>query len=153
MKNIFIKTVMLGMSAGMRTMAPLAIMSARFHEHKQASLTHTKFNFIQSGLTSGLLGLAAFGELAGDKSEQAPNRTEPLGIIARAISGAFVGAAIYKASFNNPLKGAAVGAISAVASTYAFFYLRKKLAKKTGKDKVLGMAEDVLAYGLGNMFY
>ena len=146
MKSPLIKTIVLGMSAGMRTMAPLAIVSTKFHKNKQPNLKNSKFSFIQSGLASTLLDMAALGELAGDKSANAPDRTEALGVIARAISGGFVGATIYKASFRNPVNGAIIGALAAVASTYIFFNLRKKLAKKTGNDKVIGMAEDALAF-------
>lgn len=146
MKSPLIKTIILGMSAGMRTMAPLAIVSTKFHNNKQPNLKNSKFSFIQTGLVSTLLDMAALGELAGDKSPNAPNRTEPLGIIGRALSGAIVGATIYKASYRNPVNGAIIGVVAAVVSTFIFFNLRKKLAKKTGKDKVLGMAEDVLAF-------
>ncbi len=146
MKSPLIKTIVLGISAGMRTMAPLAIVSTKFHKHKQINLTNSKLGFMQTGFVATLLDMAALGELAGDKSNNAPDRTEAIGVIGRALSGALVGATIYKASFRHPLNGAVIGAIAAVASTYIFFNLRKKLAKKTGNDKILGMAEDALAF-------
>lgn len=151
MKNPLIKTIVLGMSAGMRTMVPLSIMSTKFHKNKQLNLKNTKFNFIQNGLVSTLLDMAALGELAGDKNPNAPDRTEAVGVIGRALSGALVGATIYKASFRNPINGALIGAIAAVAATYIFFNLRKKLAYKTGNDKIIGLAEDALAFTAGNV--
>ncbi|WP_157687521.1 DUF4126 family protein [Pedobacter psychrophilus] len=151
MKSPLIKTLVLGMSAGMRTMVPLSIMSTNFHKNKQINLKNSKFNFIQTGVVSTLLDMAALGELAGDKNPNIPDRTEAMGVIGRALSGAFVGATIYKASFRNPVNGAVIGAISAVASTFIFFHLRKSLAKKTHNDKILGMAEDALAFTAGKV--
>ena len=151
MKSPLIKTIVLGISAGMRTMAPLAIVSTLFHKNKQRNLVDTKFNFIQSGLASTLFDMAALVELAADKSKNAPDRTETTGIIGRALSGALVGATVYKASYRNPVNGAIIGAIAAIASTYIFFNLRKKLAHKTGNDKLLGLAEDVLAFTAVNV--
>ncbi len=146
MRNPFIKTVILGLSAGMRSMAPLSILSSKFNKNKQIGLTNSKLSFIQSGITSSIMNVAALGELAGDKSTYAPNRTEPMAILVRCASGALVGASVYKAAFKNPVNGAVVGALSALASTFIFFKLRKKTSTKTGKGNLVAIAEDLLAF-------
>ena len=149
MKNPFIKTVILGLSAGMRSMVPLSIISDKFNKNKQVELKNSKFNFMQSGVVSSLLDMAALGEMAGDKSPFAPNRTEPMAILGRCASGALVGATVYKAAFKSPVNGAVVGAVAALASTFIFFRLRKNMARKTGKGNLVAVAEDVLAFSAG----
>lgn len=149
MRNPFIKTVILGLSAGMRSMAPLSIISSKFNKTKQLGLSNSKFGFIQSGVASSLLDIAALGELAGDKNPDAKNRTEPVAILGRCASGAFAGATVYKAAFKNPINGAVIGALAALASTFIFFQLRKKMTRKTGKGNLVAMGEDVLAFSAG----
>ncbi len=149
MRNPFFKALILGLSAGMRSMAPLSVISSKFNKNKQLGLKNSKFSFIQSGVASTLLDMAALAEMAGDKNPNAPDRTEPLAILGRCASGALVGATVYKAAFKNPVHGALVGSIAALASTFMFFQLRKKVVSKTGKANLVAMAEDALALSAG----
>ncbi|MFC5284345.1 DUF4126 family protein [Pedobacter alpinus] len=151
MKNPFLKTVILGLSAGMRSMAPLSLITTKFNKNKQLGLQNSKLNFMQSGITSNLLDIAALGELAGDKDPNASNRTETLSVLGRCASGALVGATVYKAAFKNPLHGAMLGATAALASTFIFFHLRKKITRKTGKNNLVAMTEDVLAFSAASV--
>lgn len=146
MKSPLFKTVVLGLSAGMRSMVPLSVISTKFNKNKQIGLKNSNFNFIQSGVVSTILDIAALGEIAGDKNPNASNRTAPIAVLGRCASGALVGATVYKASFKNPVKGAVIGALAALASTFIFFQLRKKAVSKTGKNQLVAVAEDALAF-------
>lgn len=90
------------------------------------------------------------GEMVGDKTPQVPDRIAPVALLSRALSGAFVGAAVFKHHRDKLWKGALIGGVSSVASTFLFFYLRKKVGHKTHiHDKLLGIAEDAIAIGSG----
>lgn len=146
MKNPFIKALILGLSAGIRSMAPLSVISTKFNKNKRLGLKNSNFSFMQSGVASSLLDMAALGELAQDKNPTTKNRTEPLSVLARCASGALAGATVYKASFRNPVHGALIGSAAALASTFLFFHLRKKATQKTNKANMVAMSEDLLAF-------
>lgn len=153
LKTPFIKVVGLAGIAGMRTMTPLAILTEKLSKSKMPGLAKSNLSFMQSSAFSGIMNLATLGEMVGDKSESAPNRTDLGGILGRALSGALTGATIYKSAFKNPYKGALIGSISAVVFTYAFFEIRKRIsAQKNINKNVVGVAEDALAVSGGMLF-
>jgi uncharacterized membrane protein len=144
------QVISLGILAGMRAMAAPAISSHMLNKHPSRRLKHTPFNFMQSDATVKVLDTLAVGELIGDKMPSAPDRIAPAGLVGRCISGAFAGASIYKASGNNWYTGALLGGATAIAATYASFYLRKNLVKHTHIiDRVVGAVEDAIVLGSG----
>ena len=141
----FIKTVCLGTLAGMRTFAAPAVASHILSRNNSRALRGTPLNFMQSKITAIVFKVLAAGELVGDKQSSAPNRTSPMGLVGRALSGALAGAAIYQASGSKKVKGAFIGGAAAVASIYLSFNLRKQIVKATGyADPYIGITEDIL---------
>jgi uncharacterized membrane protein len=101
-------------------------------------------------------GLAALAvsELAADKLPSAPDRTRAPLLAVRAASGAFTAGVLTprwrRASRRGDVRRAAViGAVAAVASSYAHLWLRRAGAARAGVSLgVAGLAEDALAVGL-----
>lgn len=139
------QTVGLGALAGFRSMTAPALLSSNLVKYRPQALAGSPLRYLQKPLVAHGLKLLAAGEMVGDKLPQAPDRTAPKVLLGRALSGALVGAALYKVNHGKVWNGALVGTLSAVAATYASFYLRKSVDKETGlPDGLVGGAEDIL---------
>ncbi len=85
---------------------------------------------------------AAAGELAMDKSAKATDRTDLPAVVGRTLAAAYTGQRIAAAP------GAAAGALSAVAGSYAWWRARGLVVQTTGlPDPVVAIGEDFLAMG------
>jgi uncharacterized membrane protein len=79
-----------------------------------------------------------------------PNRTDAPGLIARAGSGAFVGATICKAKGRSTVSGALIGAAAAISSAFAGYHLRRAAVRELGlPDAVVALVEDAVVVGGG----
>ena len=86
---------------------------------------------------------AAAGELAADKSPKATDRTDLPAVIGRALAAAYTGGKIAAGP------GAAAGALSATAGTYASWRARGLVVATTGlPDPVVAIGEDLVAMGI-----
>jgi hypothetical protein len=85
---------------------------------------------------------AAAGELTVDKSSKATDRTDLPAVVGRALAAAYTGREIAA------VPGAAAGALSAVAGSYAWWRARGLVVATTGlPDPVVAIGEDFLAMG------
>lgn len=100
-----------------------------------------------------LFTLGAVAELVADKLPKTPSRTAPTGLIARILTGALSGAAVYQAGSNQGyLLGAILGATGGVAGCFGGYLARKNLVKALGTpDYVVAVLEDLVAIG-GSLF-
>lgn len=148
--SVFLQTVGLGAVAGMRaTMAPM-VASHYLSNHPNPALSRSALRFIQLPVTAVITKLLSVAEITGDKIPGGPNRIIPAQLAARIASGAFVGATIFKANKQSVIEGMLIGGASALAATFASFYLRKYVDKLPFvKDPIAGVVEDVLALGTG----
>jgi uncharacterized membrane protein len=148
--NVIWQTVGMGAVAGMRaTMAPM-LASHYLSNHPNPALSRSSLRFIQMPVTAIITKLLSVAEITGDKMPATPNRIVPAQLLARMASGAFVGATIFKANKLSVIDGMLLGGASALAATFASFYLRKAADKVPFvKDPVVGAVEDVLALGTG----
>ena len=148
--NVIWQTVGLGAVAGMRaTMAPM-LASHYLSNHPNPALSGTALRFIQMPVTAVITKLLSVAEIAGDKLPGTPDRIGMPQLLGRVVSGAFVGATIFKANRQSVIDGMLLGGASALAATFASFYLRKYADKLPHvKDPVVGAVEDVVALGTG----
>jgi uncharacterized membrane protein len=137
----------LGAVTGMRSMMGLAFFSDRAEEDK-TNHDNPAMQFLSSPRTAALLKIFAMGEVLMDKLPFTPDRTDAAPLIGRVVLGGLVGAAVSK---DNWIQGGAVGAIGALAATYAAHYIRKSLHDEQHiPDVLLGVAEDALVVGAAN---
>ena len=94
---------------------------------------------------SGALALGV-GELLGDKMPSAPDRTVPLGLLARVMSAGIAGAAL--APRGRERAGAAVAVATAVPLDYATLAVRKRAMARLGQTSS-GLVEDALIVAAG----
>lgn len=148
--NVIWQTVGLGAVAGMRaTIAPM-LASHYLSNHPNPALSSSALRFIQMPVTAVITKLLSVAEIAGDKLPTAPDRIGMPQLLGRVVSGAFVGATIFKANRQSVIDGMLLGGASALAATFASFYLRKYADKIPHvKDPVVGAVEDVVALGTG----
>lgn len=140
----------LGAVAGMRvTLAP-AIVSHFLSNSPNRALKKSKLAFMQSpaaGIITKVLGAA---EITADKLPAAPDRISLPQLLPRVLSGALVGAVLFQAGKSSLVNGILIGGASALAASFASFYMRKSLSKLPYvKDPLLGAIEDVLAVRSG----
>ncbi|MGI4791780.1 MAG: hypothetical protein ACRYFS_23405 [Janthinobacterium lividum] len=152
--NLYLKATAIGVVAGMRSMSAPAFTSDYFVRQPSLFLDASPLKWIGLPLTAKILKVMALGELVGDKLPNTPNRTAPLPLVGRAVTGGLCGAAVFRAEGEKSELGALVGAVSAVASTFLFFQLRHNLGK-SGKipDYVTAAAEDALVLGIGRSVF
>lgn len=121
-------TLTLGALTGMRSMSgPLALALRR------------------GGVSEGIFGLMAAGEMVADKTSLVGDRTDAFPLAGRALVGAVVGAMISREQGSSVIAGVALGAGAAVVAAHLAFRLRKRLPVSS---TVGGMLEDALALGL-----
>ncbi len=139
----------IGAVAGLRSMTAPAVVSWAVQQ-KWLRTPGRSLNFLKSKRTAAIVSALAAGELVVDKLPKAPNRTVPVSLAARAVSGGVCGAVVCASKRGPVLQGAAVGALAAVGSSFAGYALRKRLDEKFAvSDKVVAIGEDVLASGSG----
>ena len=86
--------------------------------------------------------VAAAGELAADKTPQAPDRTDLPAVVGRTLAAAYTGREIADAP------GAIAGALTGFAGSYAWWRARGLVVATTGlPDPVVAVGEDLLAMG------
>ncbi len=99
------------------------------------------------------LRVLSVGELVGDKLPQTPNRTDPLPLIGRVVSGLGVGWSVCRKGSASPWVGALLGGVAALGGTYGGYYARKAIKERLNvPDTVVALAEDTLAIAIGRHF-
>jgi uncharacterized membrane protein len=118
----------LGLIAGLRTFTAPAVLWLERHPGPWAY---------------GLAVLAVL-EYAGDLHPKAPPRTSTVGLLARVVSGAFVGWATALSFGGSSIAGAITGAIGAVIGAYGGLAARLRMIQAMGNVPA-AIVEDIVA--------
>ncbi|GMT97735.1 hypothetical protein KH5H1_18540 [Corallococcus caeni] len=138
-----------GVLAGMRSMTAPALLTRELSRKPPRALKRAL-----PGLTSKKvakrLGVLALGELVGDKAPTTPPRIKLAPLTGRILSGAITGAAVSRDRKGPRIGFALVGAVAAVASSYAFYGLRRFVTLRLRVPALAaGLIEDGLTLALG----
>ena len=152
-RGILLKTLGLGAIAGARSMAAPAALSRAVQRGAVGNLEHTPFAALGSPEVSRALRLFEIGELLVDKLPVAPSRTSPPPLLGRAVSGGFVGAALFASEGRRVAAGGVLGAVSALAGAYAGERLRLLGAQTLGvPGTLLALLEDgIVLFGAARL--
>ncbi len=136
-------SVLIGAVASARSMTPMAALGLARLAHRRTPgrlwlLDRPLFTF--GGLAMGV------GELFGDKMKSAPDRTAPLGLLARVMSAGIAGAAL--APRGRERTGAALAIGTAVPMAYLTLAGRKRAMREIGQTRS-GLVEDLLIVATG----
>ena len=142
---IYLWAFLVGLTTGLRALAPLAIVSWAAHLG-WLHLENTSLAFLGATVTSWILTLLALGELVTDKLPTTPSRKIPMQFAARIVTGALSGAAL-AAPAGAWITGMVAGIIGAIVGTLAGAELRGRLSRLVGNDLPIALLEDVIAIG------
>ena len=152
-EDMLLKTLGLGAIAGVRSMAAPAALSRAVERGDVGGLEQTPFAALGSPGVSTALRLFEIGEMIVDKLPVAPSRTSPPPLLGRAVSGAFVGSALFISGERRAATGGVLGAVSALAGAYVGERLRLLGAQKLGiPDPIVAFLEDgVVLFGAARL--
>jgi uncharacterized membrane protein len=139
----------IGIVAGLRSMTAPAVVSwaARLH---RLDLQGSQLAFLASAAAAYTFSALGIGELVADKLPFVPNRTSPLPITFRILSGAVCGAALGISANRLIVQGALLGGLGAVNGAFGGFHVRRLLVKYLRiPDLGIALAEDALAIAAG----
>jgi uncharacterized membrane protein len=89
------------------------------------------------------LGVLALVEYVGDLNPKTPARTRPIGLIARACSGAFCGWTVASLSSTPAVAAVLAGAVAAILGAYVGLAIRSRAITLIGRVPA-GLLEDVV---------
>lgn len=147
-RSVLAEAAALGVAAGMRSMAAPAALSRHLaaDDVEDAGVIGRLFSHPAA---PWVLGLASAAEHVADKLPGTPSRTDPAPLGGRIASGALCGAVVARRAGESSVAGAVVGAIAALAATFAAYEIRHALTAGAGlPDLPIALAEDVLAVSL-----
>lgn len=135
-----IRSFLIGLAAGQRSMAPLAVIAGAARRGTLPDQEHAPAFLSHPAAAAGAVALAA-AEMAGDKMPSAPDRIVAAGLAARLVTGGFAGAMLAPAEHRRA--GALIGAAAAIASSYLGFNARVRAMARYGQTST-GFVEDAL---------
>jgi uncharacterized membrane protein len=139
----------IGIVAGLRSMTAPAAVSWAAHLHR-LDLRDSRLVLLGSTIAVYAFSALGLGELVADKLPFVPNRTSPLPMAFRILSGSLCGAALCISANRLILQGAVLGGLGAVNGAFGGFHVRRALVKYLKiADTAIALAEDVLAVGVG----
>lgn len=146
--HTYIRVLILGAIAGMRSMSAPAFAGRYLRIHDMSAVEKRLFGFIGRATFAKLFASLALGEVIVDKLPGIPARIRPAGLTARVLSGALCGGALCEAEKRNVVWGAGIGGAAAAVWAYVFYYLRKRYTP-SGKipNGVAGFVEDGIVVG------
>lgn len=111
-------------------------------------LQGTRLAFMGNSFTWIVFTLLGLGEFIADKLPNTPNRTSPVGLLARLIMGAFVGASLALAAGHLAYVGALLGGAGAMVGAFVGFQFRTRSVKALKiPDFIIALLEDLIAVG------
>lgn len=146
---LFLGAFGIGVIAGLRSLTAPAVISWAAH-WGWLDLTNSRLAFLGSTPAAVIFSLLALGELVADKLPSTPNRTAPLGLGARILTGGLSAAVIFGSAHQALAAGAILGALGGIAGAFAGYELRHRLVtNRHWPDFAVALAEDVVAIAGG----
>ena len=137
---------LIGLFAGLRSLTPPAAVAWATH---LGSLKLAPPLSLIGSLPAGIiLSLLALAELIVDKLPNTPNRTAPLGLIARIVTGGFTGACVSLGGGHSAFVGAVLGVIGGTVGCFGGYQARVRLVRSLRQpDFYVALLEDLIAIG------
>ena len=147
--TVLLLCFLIGCVAGLRSMMAPAIICAAAYL-RWIHLEGTPLSWMDTMVALCIFTLCAIGELVVDKLPQTPARTAPVGLIARAVTGALAGAALAVSGGKVLSVGAALGALGGIAGAFGGYYVRHGIVTHAHlPDFVVAVVEDLLTISGG----
>jgi uncharacterized membrane protein len=141
---------LIGLFAGLRSLTPPAAVAWAVYLG-WLKLTRP-LSLIGSLPAVIILSLLAVTEIMIDKLPNTTNRTAPVGLIARIVTGGLSGACVSLGGGRSALVGAGLGAIGGIVGCFGGFHARAWLVRSLGQpDFNIALLEDLVTIG-GSLF-
>jgi uncharacterized membrane protein len=99
-----------------------------------------------------ILSLLAITEFIFDKLPNTPNRTAPLGLVARIVTGGLTGACVSLGGGKSAIVGAGLGVVGGIVGCFGGYHARAWLVRSLRQpDFNIALVEDLVAIG-GSLF-
>src|SRR6266699_4619991 len=135
----------IGIVAGLRSLTAPAAVSWAAHLHR-LDLRDSGLAWLGSTIAIYIISMLGLGELIADKLPFVPNRTSPLPMALRILSGAICGAALCLSANRLLLPGTLLGGLGAINGAVGGFHVRRLLVRYLKvPDAAIALAEDGLA--------
>ena len=135
---------LIGLFAGLRSLtAPAA---AAWAAHLGWLKLHGALALIGSTASVAIFTMVAAAELVADKLPNTPNRTSPLGLIARIVMGGLTGACVAAGGGSGVFPGAVFGVVGGIVGCFGGYEIRKRLVTAlNAPDLYIALIEDLVA--------
>jgi len=141
---------LIGLFAGLRSLTPPAAVAWAVHLGWLRLVR--PLSLIGSLPAAIILSLLAVTEIILDKLPNTPNRTAPLGLIARIVTGGFTGACVSRGGGYLAFFGAGLGVLGGIVGCFGGYQARARLVRSTRQpDFNIALLEDLIAIG-GSLF-
>src|SRR6185369_2808365 len=141
---------LIGLLAGLRSLTPPAAVA--WATHLGWLRLARPLSLIGSLPAVITLSVLAVGEVFVDKLPNTPNRTAPLGLIARIVTGSLTGACVSVGGGKSAVVGAGLGMLGGIIGCFGGFQVRARLVKSLRQpDFNIALLEDLIAIG-GSLF-
>ena len=141
---------LIGLFAGLRALTPPAAVA--WATYLGWLTLRRPFSLIGLLPAAIILSVAAVTEIIVDKLPNTPNRTAPLGLIARIVTGGLTGACVSLGGGRSALAGAVLGLIGGIIGCFGGYQARTRLVRSLRQpDFNVAFIEDLVAIG-GSLF-
>jgi uncharacterized membrane protein len=143
---VVLLSFLIGLFAGLRSLTPPALTA--WAGRVGWLRLRSPLSWLAATPAAVIFTVLAIVEIVNDKRPQTPSRTEPPGLIARTVMGAFTAACIATAGGERIVLGAILGIVGALVGTYGGYQARTRLVKALGApDLVVALLEDLVTIG------
>ena len=141
---------LIGLFAGLRSLTPPAAVA--WAVHLSWIRLARPLALIGSLPAVIILSVLAVAEIFFDKLPTTPNRTAPLGLIGRIVTGGVTGACVSLGGGRSAYVGAGLGVLGGIAGCFGGYHARARVVKALRQpDFNIAMIEDLIAIG-GSLF-
>ena len=141
---------LIGLFAGLRSLTPPAAVA--WAVHLGWLKLARPLSLIGSLPAVIILSLLAITEFMIDKLPNTPNRTAPLGLVARIVTGGLTGACVSVGGGKSALVGAGLGVLGGIVGCFGGYQARAQLVRFLRQpDFNVALVEDLIAIG-GSLF-
>lgn len=153
--NTLVRTFAIGISAGMRSQMPGAVLTQALRSGNLGRGRGPVWSALRRPVSSRIALAMAGGELVGDKLPFVPSRIEGAAGLARLVTGATMGALLASGlgARSGGLAFAAVsGAAGAAVGSYGGYFARKGVTEQYGlPDLSVALVEDLGAFTIARL--
>lgn len=141
---------LIGLFAGLRSLTPPAAVA--WAVHLGWLRLARPLSLIGSLPAVIVLSVLAITEIIIDKLPNTPNRTAPIGLIARIVTGGIAGACVSVGGGRSAFVGAGLGLVGGIVGCFGGYHVRARLIRSLRQpDFYVALLEDLIAIG-GSLF-